>query len=70
MSGKESVPELSDLVVTWDVIVVLWFFPHTVSTKVLSDKPGYKSSLMGVVPVHDGTIYLVETNGTCYWGSI
>ena len=39
-------PDLSDLVAIWDVIVVLWFFTHTVFTGVLSDKPGYESSFV------------------------
>ena len=45
-SPKESVPDLSDLVVIWDVIVLLWFSAHTVFTEVSSDDPGYKSSLV------------------------
>ena len=45
-SPKESVTDLSDLVFIWDVIVVLWFSTHFVFTGVLSDKPGYESSLV------------------------
>ena len=47
-SLKESVSDLSDLAVVWDVIVVLWFYTHTVFTGVLSDDPGYKLSLVTI----------------------
>ena len=40
-SPNESVPILSNLIVIWDVIVVLWIFTHTVLTGVLFDDPGY-----------------------------
>ena len=43
---KQSVPDLSDLVVIWYVIVVLWFYNHTVFTGVSSDDPEYKYSLV------------------------
>ena len=36
-SPKKSMPDLSDLVVIWDVIVVLCFPTHTVFTGVSSD---------------------------------
>ena len=37
---KESVLDLSDMVVILDVIVVLWFPTHNVFTGLLSDDPG------------------------------
>ena len=40
------VTDLSDLVVICDVIVVLCFSIHTVLTGVLSNEPGYKSSIV------------------------
>ena len=43
---KESVPDPRNLIVIWDVIVVLWFPTHTVFTGVLSDVLGYYSSLL------------------------
>ena len=45
-SLKESVPDLSDLILIWDVMDVLWFFNHTVFTGVLSDEPGYESRFL------------------------
>ena len=39
-------PELRNLIFIWDVIVVLWFYTHTVFTGVSSDDPGYDSSLV------------------------
>ena len=45
-SPKESVPDLSNMIVIWDVIVVLCFYTHTVFIGVLSDEPGYKFSLV------------------------
>ena len=45
-SPKVSVPDLSDLVVILDIIVVLWFVTHTVFTGVLYYKPRYEYSLM------------------------
>ena len=41
-------PDLSELVVIWDVIVVLWFSTHTVFTGVSSDDPGYEYSLVNM----------------------
>ena len=47
-SPKESVPDLSDLVVIWDVIVVLWFYTHTVFTGGSSNDRGYESSIVTI----------------------
>ena len=47
-SLKESVSDLSDLAVVWDVIVVLWFYTHPVFTGVLSDDTGYKLILVSI----------------------
>ena len=44
-SPKDSVPDLSNLVVIWDVIVVLLFSTHNMFTGVSSEKPGYEYSL-------------------------
>ena len=44
--SKESVPDISDMFVIWDVIVVLWFYTHTVFTGLSSDDPRYESSLV------------------------
>ena len=40
--------DLSDLVVIWDVIVVLWYSTHTMFTGVSSDDPGHKYSLVKI----------------------
>ena len=39
-SPKESVPDLSYLVVIWGIIFALWFSTHTVFTGMLYDDPG------------------------------
>ena len=39
-------PYISDLVVIWYVIVVLWFSNHTMFTGMFYDDPGYESSLV------------------------
>ena len=38
-SPKESVTELRNFMFIWDVIVVLWFFSHTVFTGLSADDP-------------------------------
>ena len=38
-------------------------------SKIKTNVIGCSLVLMGVVPAPDGTIYLVDINGTCYWGS-
>ena len=45
-SPKYSVPDLSNFIVIWYIIVVLWFYMYTVFTGVSSDDPGYDSSLV------------------------
>ena len=43
---KKSVPDLSDLIAIWDVIVVLWLLIYNVFTGASYDDPGYDSSLV------------------------
>ena len=53
---KNSVHYLRNLIVIWDVLVVLWFSTHTVFTGLSSDEPGYNSSL-AMMPSHTCTGY-------------
>ena len=39
-------PDISDLVVIWEIIVFLWFSTHNVFTGVSSDNTGYESILV------------------------
>ena len=45
-SPKESVPDLRNLAFILYIIVVWWFYTYTVFTGVLSDVPGYESSIV------------------------
>ena len=47
-SPKESVPDLSDLVVIWEMIFVFWSSTQTVFTSVSRVVPDYESSLMKI----------------------
>ena len=43
---KESVPDRSNLIIIWYIIVVLWFYTHNMFTAVSYNVNGYKFSLM------------------------
>ena len=48
-SPKESVPDLSNLVVVWGAIVMLWISIYTVFAGLSSDVPGYDISLVMIL---------------------